>query len=84
MNEYSLEQAMKAQAALRDAAGAGEERFDSRQLIGMLSDEIRVLRDSGLSDQEIATLLETKADLAIDADTIGKFYVDTSEYQTRE
>lgn len=83
MNEFSLEQAMKAQAALRDAAGAGEERFDARQLIGMLSDEIRVLRDSGLNDEAIAALLKTKADLAIDAETIGKFYVDTSEYQAR-
>lgn len=83
MTDFSLEQAMKAQAALRDAAGAGEERFDAQQLVGMLSDEIRLLRASGMTDEAIASLLETKAEVAIDAETIGRFYVDTSEYQAR-
>ena len=84
MTEFTLEQAMKAQAALRDAAGADEERFDAQQLVGMLSDEIRVLRETGMTDEAIANLLETKADLPIGAETITQFYVDTSAYERRE
>jgi hypothetical protein len=80
MAEFSLDQAMKAQAALRAAAGEGEERFDERQLVGMLSDEIRALREAGSTDDDIAALLKTGAGLDLPAETIGKFYVDTSGY----
>ena len=83
MTQFNLNQAMKAQAALRTAAGEGEELFDERQLVGMLSDEIRTLRTSGSTDEEIATLLKTEAGVDLDAETIRRFYVDTSEYQAR-
>ena len=83
MAQFTLEQAMKAQAALRASAGEGEETFNEQQLVGMLSDEIRALRKTGSTDEEIAALLQTDAGLNLDAETIGKFYVDTSEYQPR-
>ena len=81
MAQFTLGQAMKAQAALRASAGEGEETFDEQQLVGMLSDEIRVLRQFGSTDEAIAALLQTEAGLDLDADTIGRFYVDTSEWQ---
>lgn len=81
MAQFNITQAMKAQAALRAAAGEGEETFDEKQLVGMLSDEIRALRDSGATDGQISALLKTRADVDLDAETIGRFYVDTSEYQ---
>jgi hypothetical protein len=83
MNTFTLNQALKAQAALRSAAGEGEELFDTQQLIGMLSDEIRTLRASGSTDEEIAALLKTQAEVDIEAETIRAFYVDTSSYQRR-
>ncbi len=83
MAQYTLDQAMKAQAALRSTAGEGEEVFDDQQLVGMLSDEIRALRASGSTDEDISALLKTSAGLDLDAQTIGRFYVDTSEYQPR-
>jgi|GEM_PF-5612630 len=83
MAQFSLDQAMKAQAALRTAAGEGEEFFDEQQLVGMLSDEIRTLRTSGSTDEEIVALLKAKADLDVDADTLGRFYVDTSGNQPK-
>ena len=83
MAQFSLGQAMKAQAALRAAAGEGEETFDEQQLVGMLSDEIRALRASGSTDEAISALLKADADLDLPAETIGRFYVDTSEYQPK-
>ena len=80
MAQFSLGQAMKAQAALRSAAGEGEECFDERQLVGMLSDEIRALRAGGSTDAEIAVLLRTEAGVDLDAETISRYYVDTSGY----
>lgn len=83
MTQFNLDQAMKAQAVLRSAAGEGEELFDEQQLVGMLSDEIRALRASGSTDESIAALLKTDAGLDLDAETIRKFYVDTSEYEPK-
>ena len=77
MNGFNLEQAIKAQAA-PDAAGVGEERFESRRRVRALSDEIRVLRSSGMAGEAIASLLATKAEAAINAEAIGRFYVDAS------
>ena len=74
---------MRAQAALRSAAGEGEESFDEQQLVGMLSDEISTLRAAGSTDEDIAALLKTDAGLDLSAETIGRFYVDTSGYKTR-
>ena len=81
MAEFTLEQAMRAQATLRVAAGKPEERFPTEQLIGMLSDEIRDLRERGSSDESIAELLQSQAGLELDAATIEKYYVDTSIYK---
>ncbi len=80
MAEFTLEQAMRGMAALRVAAGLPEERFGTEQLLGMLSDEIRGLRERGSSDESIAELLQAKAGLDLDAATIKKYYVDTSAY----
>ena len=83
MAQFSLDQAMRAQAVLRAAAGEGEASFDEPQLIGMLSDEIRALRSSGATDEDIAALLRSDAGLDLGAEAISRFYVDTSEYQSR-
>jgi hypothetical protein len=83
MSQFTSDQALKAQAALRSAAGEGEELFDTQQLVGMLSDEIRTLRASGSTDEEIAALLKTQAEVDVEAATIWAFSVDTSPYQGR-
>ena len=80
MAEFTLAQAMKAQATLRAAGGQPEETFSTEQLVGMLSDEIRALREMGLSDDATANILKAKADIDLDAKTIERFYVDTSAY----
>ena len=41
---YSIQDALKAQSALRSAAGLEPELFPIRSIVGMISDEIEVLR----------------------------------------
>ena len=70
-------QAMAAQAALRDAAGLPPELFPKEALIGMLSDEIRALRDRGRPDDAIAGVIANATGAAVTADDVERFYVDT-------
>lgn len=44
---YPVEEAIKAQKSLRDAAGLGPERFPVQAFVGMVSDEIQLLRERG-------------------------------------
>lgn len=53
MKTYPLDQALRAQRALRDAAGLGPETFPVEALVGMISDEIDHLRSQGKTDGEI-------------------------------
>lgn len=53
---YTADQIARAARELREAAGASEERFTAAQVISMLSDEVRLLRERGFDDQRIADL----------------------------
>ncbi|HEY4009650.1 MAG TPA: hypothetical protein VGM11_05825, partial [Acidobacteriaceae bacterium] len=53
---YTADQVARAARELRDAAGAPQERFTAAQVVSMLSDEIRLLRERGFSDERIADL----------------------------
>ncbi len=76
---YPLEEAMKAQAALRTAARMPPERFPLAQIIGMFSDEIEVLRKNGRPDNEIAAIISGSSILRVTADEIRKFYATPEE-----
>ncbi len=47
MKTYPIEQALRAQKALREAAGLGPEMFPVEAFVGMISDEIEQLRSQG-------------------------------------
>ena len=47
---YPLEEALKAQTGLRNAAGLEPEQFPMQALVGMMSDEIQALREQGRTD----------------------------------
>jgi hypothetical protein len=68
---YTADQVARAARELRDAAGAPEERFTATQVVAMLSDEIRLLRERGLSDERIADLF-TGFDIAATPDEIAR------------
>lgn len=68
---YTADQVARAARELRDAAGAPEERFTSAQVITMLSDEVRLLRERGFSDERIAELFGA-FDIRTDAEEIAR------------
>lgn len=53
---YTADQVARAARELREAAGASQQRFTSAQVINMLADEVRLLRERGFSDERIADL----------------------------
>ena len=74
MKTHSLEQAVRAQKALRDAAGRGPEMFPVQAFVGMISDEIEKLRSQAKSDQDIATLISANSNIQITAAEIAEHY----------
>ena len=53
---YTADQIALASRELREAAGAEEQTFTAEQVIAMLDDEIRILRERGFTDERIADL----------------------------
>ncbi len=53
---YTADQVARAARELREAAGASQQRFTAAQVVAMLSDEVRLLRERGFSDERIADL----------------------------
>lgn len=74
MKNYPVEQAVRAQKALRDAAGLGPEQFPIQAFVGMISDEIESLRSQGKTDEEIANLITTNSSIEITASEIAENY----------
>lgn len=67
---YPVEEAVKAQKALRSAAGLGPEMFPVQAFVGMISDEIDSLRTAGKTDEQIATLVCDNSAIKITAEEI--------------
>lgn len=76
---FSLAEALAAQQALRDAAGAEEEVFELADVIGMVSDEIDMLKEQGRSDGEIAALLQKSTGKPVTAEDVERYYVPADE-----
>ena len=66
---YTAEQVALAARELRQAAGSEEERFTSAQALSMLGDEVRLLRERGFSDAQIAELL-SGFDICVSAEEV--------------
>ena len=71
---YTAEQVAQAARELRQAAGSDEERFTAAQVLRMLADEIRLLRERGFDNAKIADLL-TGFDICVSADEVGRHSV---------
>lgn len=76
---YTIEEALKAQRALRSLAGLGPEFFPIDAFIGMISDEIEVLRKRGSTDEEIAAAIRASSEINITADEISVHYASPEE-----
>lgn len=68
---YTADQVARAARELREAAGASQERFTSAQVVSMLADEVRLLRERGFSDERIADLF-TGFDIEVTSDEISR------------
>jgi len=71
---YPLEEAVRAQKALRELAGLGPEMFPVQAFVGMISDEIESLRNQGRSDEEIARVIQANSGISITAADISAHY----------
>ena len=74
MSGIFLDEALKAQKALREAAGSGPEVFPLPAFIGMISDEVETLRQLGKNDDEIASIIQQNSAIHITADEIREHY----------
>lgn len=70
----SLADALQAQKALRQAAGLGDEEFPLPAFVGMVSDEIEALRNSGSTDDQIAELIERSSAIRIAGEDLTRYY----------
>lgn len=71
---YPIEEALRAQSALRSAAGLEPEQFPIQSFVGMISDEIETLRTQGRTDDEIAALIRHNSNIQISSDEISANY----------
>ncbi len=76
---FPLEEAVKAQKSLRDAAGLGPENFPLEAFVGMISDEIEILRQRGKSDEEIASMIEQNSAIEISGAEIAEHYASPAD-----
>ena len=82
---YPLEEAIRAQNALRKLAGLGAEMFPIQSFVGMISDEIETLRKQGHTDQEIASTISASSKIDITAKDIAEHYAwPEDRHQPRE
>lgn len=79
MEVYPVEEAIRAQKALREAAGLGPELFPVQAFVGMISDEIEKLREQGRSDEDIVALIERSSSIKITASEIADNYATSDQ-----
>jgi hypothetical protein len=76
---YPLEEALRAQKALRESAGLPPETFPIEAFVGMISDEVEILRNQGLSDEAIAAIITANSAIAITPAEIAANYASPEE-----
>ena len=74
MKTYPVEEAIRAQKALRDAAGLRPEMFPIQAFVGMISDEIEQLRSQGKTDEDIARIIAANSNIEITASEVAENY----------
>lgn len=76
---FPVEEAVRAQKALRELAGLGPEMFPIQAFVGMISGGVYALRRQGRCDEEIAHAITASSSIAIKADQIGQYYAPPEE-----
>jgi hypothetical protein len=76
---YPIEEALRAQQALRAAAGLSRELFRIPAFVGMVSDEIEALRKLGRTDEQIAHIVCQSSAIEVTAAEIAVNYASPVE-----
>ena len=76
---YPVEEAIRAQKALRAAAGLAPELFPISAFVGMVSDEIEALRKRGYTDEDIARTVSQSSAIEITAAEIAENYASSED-----
>ncbi len=76
---FLLGEALKAQQALRHAAGLGAEHFPVEAFVGMISDEVQALREKGWSNDQIAEHVRESSTIDITGKEIAENYAEPEE-----
>lgn len=71
---YPLEEALRAQKSLREMAGLKPEMFPLQAFIGMISDEVEILRGQGRTDEEIAKTISANSSIDITPAELAEHY----------
>ena len=77
--EFTLDESIRAQKAMRDELDMPEEKFPVPAFVGMVSDEIEKLRAAGRSDADIAAIVKKATGKDISPDAIAEHYASPKE-----
>ncbi len=76
---YPIQEALRAQGALRKLAGLEPEMFPIQAFVGMISDEVEILRKKGHTDEQIAKVIRDNSDIAITSAEVADYYASPEE-----
>ena len=76
---FTSDQAAAANTALRMALKLPPEQFGIRQFVAMISDEVEQLRRTGVTDEEIAALVQESTGGVISGEDITRHYAPAEE-----
>ena len=71
---FTLAEVLKAQKALRNAAGAEEEELDLTDLAGIAGDELDMLQDQEKSWDEMAAIIRSATGKPVTGEELEKAY----------
>lgn len=77
--EFSAQEAVAVQRALRETLGLGPERFPLPAFVGMISDEIDQLHQAGRTDAEIAAVIERTIGRQVSPEALQQHYATRSD-----
>ena len=71
---FSIDQAIGAQRRLRSSLGLEDERFPLPAFIGMISDEIEMMRQAGRTDADIVAVIADATGERIAPEDLARHY----------
>ena len=77
--EFTLDESIRAQKAMRDALDMPDEMFPIPAFVGMVSDEIEKLRNAGRSDADIVAIVRKATGKDIPPDALAEHYATPEE-----